>query len=290
MSHSPLALFGLLALLASPAAAQAASSPITPVQRAEQCPADRSPIMILGTYHMANPGLDAVNVEADDVLSARRQRELAELSERLARFRPTKILLEAPYSDRDRYQERYRRYLAGSYQLSRNEIDQIGFRLARRLGMTSVHPIDFPMFMSGPSYDELDFGARRAAPSATPPATPPPARPPEVVEAERRLRESSVADHLAWMNRAEQWRPGHLGYMELFEPEPGNIAIYARTDNLTNWYKRNFRMWANIVRVMERPRDRGLVIVGSGHLGILRQLAQDMPGYCLVEPQAYLEN
>ncbi len=33
-------------------------------------------IMILGTYHMDNPGSDAVNFEADDVLTAKRQREL----------------------------------------------------------------------------------------------------------------------------------------------------------------------------------------------------------------------
>jgi hypothetical protein len=30
------------------------------------CSESSSPIMILGTYHMANPGLDAYNVEADE--------------------------------------------------------------------------------------------------------------------------------------------------------------------------------------------------------------------------------
>ena len=48
-------------------------------------------VMILGTYHMDNPGADAVNFEADDVLSTKRQRELQHLIEQLARFNPTQI-------------------------------------------------------------------------------------------------------------------------------------------------------------------------------------------------------
>lgn len=278
-------LVGLSAALPAPAEAV----PIPPAQRAEQCPAGRSPIMILGTYHMGNPGLDAHNMEADDVLSARRQREIAELNERLAAFGPTKIMLESPYADRDEQQARYKAYLAGTYKLGRNEIDQIGFRLARRLGHASVHPIDYPMFMSGQNYDELDFSVRKPSPPPGAAPAPKPVQPPEIAEAERRLRASTVSDYLAWTNDPGQWRPGHLRYMELFEPEEGNISIYARSDNLVNWYKRNFRMFANIVRTMERPKDRGLLIVGSGHLAILRQLAQDMPGFCLVEPKAYLQ-
>lgn len=273
-------------ITAGSAGSQTPAVSLSAVQRAEQCPADRSPIMLLGTYHMSNPGLDAVNTEADDVLSERRQREIAELSERLARFRPTKIMLESPYADRDEAQARYREYVGGTYQLSRNEIDQIGFRLARQLGHATVYPIDFPMFMSGQSYDELDFSLRPKPAPAAPGSTPAPPR--ELSESERRLRASSVADYLVWLNEPAQWRPNHLGYMGLFEPDPANISIYAKTDNLTNWYQRNFRMWANIVRVTERPRDRALLIVGSGHLGILRQLAQDMKGFCLVEPEAYL--
>src|SRR5579871_793252 len=55
----------------------------------------RATIMILGTYHMNNPRLDDKDAEADDVLSARRQREIADLVEKLARFNPTKIAIEA---------------------------------------------------------------------------------------------------------------------------------------------------------------------------------------------------
>jgi hypothetical protein len=259
----------------------------TPVASAEQCPADRSPIMILGSYHMANPGLDAINIEADDVLSPRRQKEITELVDSLARFRPTKVMIEDDYKS-PIPQQRYEQYLAGTFTLTRNETDQIAYRLAKQAGLKRVTPVDFPMWMSGQTYDELEFRPAPAKPAAS--KAPRPPKPPEAVEAERRLRQSTVAEYLLHINQPQQWHDdNHLRYMDLFEPDLDNVSLYAKVDNLTNWYKRNFRMFANIVRKTERPKDRVFMIVGSGHLAILRGLARDMPGFCLVEPTAYLK-
>jgi hypothetical protein len=40
---------------------------------------------------------------------------------------------------------------------------------------------------------------------------------------------------------------------------------------------------------VEHGKDRVLVLVGSGHLTILRQLASAATYYCLVEPSAHLK-
>jgi len=55
----------------------------------------RPEILVLGTYHMANPGQDVFNMHADSVLSPKRQQEVAQLIEVLKKFRPTKIAVEA---------------------------------------------------------------------------------------------------------------------------------------------------------------------------------------------------
>ena len=52
-------------------------------------------ILVLGTYHMSNPGRDIYNMQADDVLSPKRQQEMAQLIEVLKKFHPTKIAIEA---------------------------------------------------------------------------------------------------------------------------------------------------------------------------------------------------
>src|SRR5438067_12446927 len=98
----------------------------------------RPEILVLGTYHMANPGHDIFNMKTDDVLAPKRQAEIAQLIEVLKRFQPTKIALEAQGDGRPK---EYAEYLAGTHELTRNEIEQIGFRLARKLGHKTVYPV-----------------------------------------------------------------------------------------------------------------------------------------------------
>ena len=248
------------------------------------CGEGRSPIMILGMYHMANPGLDAVNVDADDVLLPRRQAEIQDLVNHLASFRPTKIAVEAPYRS-TAVPDQYRQYVAGTYALTRNETEQIGFRLAKQLGLPGVTPIDFPMFMSGLVYNELDLTPAPDTAKKPAPAAPTPPR--ELSSTEKLLRASTVSAYLLLLNSDSSMKADHAGYLESIRKRSAP-AIYERTDLLTNWYKRNLRMFTNLNREVEHGRDRVLVLVGSGHLTILRQLASGASYYCLVEPSVYL--
>jgi hypothetical protein len=99
----------------------------------------RPEILVLGTYHMSNPGLDDYNTRADDVLSPTRQQEIAQLVQVLKKFHPTKIAVEADVTSKQ-VGQRYSDYLAGKYTLSRDETDQIGYRLAKKLGHQTVYP------------------------------------------------------------------------------------------------------------------------------------------------------
>ncbi len=97
----------LMVVTISAAQAQSAAN-ISP--RETSCSDKSAEIMILGTYHMDNPRLDAKNLEADDVLLPKRQREIAELIEKLGRFSPTKIAIEAAYSDKADWNNRYKKF------------------------------------------------------------------------------------------------------------------------------------------------------------------------------------
>ena len=58
------------------------------------CQQTKAKIMVVGSYHMANPGADVFNIQADDVLSAHRQKEIEDLVAVLLKYKPTKIVLE----------------------------------------------------------------------------------------------------------------------------------------------------------------------------------------------------
>lgn len=252
--------------------------------REVSCDDKSAKIMILGTYHMSNPGLDAKNLDADDVLLPKRQQEITDLVERLARFNPTKITIEGAYSERASWDSRYKKYLAGEYKLGRNEIDQIGFQLAKRLNLPTIYPIDYPMLMSGLKYDEVEF----PKPKPTPASDGTEAKPPVLSEEDQLLRKSTVTEYLVHMNDEKRMLKDHGGYLQMLLPE-NNVSIYANADLVTNWYKRNLRMFANINRITEFPSDRVLLLVGAGHLKILREFALDSPQFCLVEPETYLK-
>jgi hypothetical protein len=234
---------------------------------------------------MSNPGLDSTNLQADDVLSLRRQEEIADVIEHLARFAPTKIAIEAPY--RDTWSAAaYGKYLQGQYTLGRNETEQIAFRLARRLNLPTIHPVDYPMFMSGLTPSEIE----EPKPSLdAKPRTSSPAKEQPLSEEDLLLRKSTVREYLLHLNDPSMIRKGQAQYMKMLLPDKSSVAIYARTDLVTNWYKRNLRILTNLNRVTEIGGDRVLLVIGSGHLAILRQLASDSEYFCLADPQGYLQ-
>ena len=62
---------------------------------------------------------------------------------------------------------------------------------------------------------------------------------------------------------------------------------YIGADLLTKWYERNIRIFNNIQR-LAGPGDRIILIIGSGHAPILRELIDSDPELVLVDPLPYL--
>src|SRR5690348_16468354 len=65
----------------------------------------------------------------------------AEVIAVLRKFNPTKIAVESDVYDK-RMAKRYEDYLAGKHELTNNEIEQLGFRLAKELGHKTVYGAD----------------------------------------------------------------------------------------------------------------------------------------------------
>jgi hypothetical protein len=230
--------------------------------------ASRSEILVLGTYHMANPGHDIHNMQADDVLAPKRQQEIAQLIEVLKKFHPTKIAIESVGNYRVK---QYSDYVAGQYTLSSNEIEQIGFRLAKELGHHTIYPVDedgdFPWEPLvnyakanglGEKFDAIE--ARNAA---------------QVKDDDNFLRSHAVLETLQYMNSDSMAARGIASYYA-YVPY-GDRFDYAGPNLLAAFYQRNIRIYHNIVKLIESPSDRILVIYGAGHLGWLQQDVSNDP-------------
>jgi hypothetical protein len=256
MKRSFLTLALVLAAIC-PAVAQKSSSerPATPA---------RAEILVLGVYHMASPGQDIFNMQADDVLAPKRQAEIAQVIATLKEFHPTKIAVERDAGD-TRISKDYADYLAGKHELTRNEIEQIGFRLAKELGHKTVYPVDadgeFPYqrlvnyAKASDRSKELDaimaeFGGMVKAQGAY-------------------LASQTVLETLLYMD-SDTRIAQELGlYHQLAHfGEPGD---WAGADLVSDWVRRNMRIYSNVVRLADSANERILVIFGSGHLGWLQR-------------------
>jgi hypothetical protein len=226
-------------------------------------PGARAEVLVLGVYHMSNPGRDIFNTKADDVLAPKRQAEIAHLVQVLKKFRPTKIAVEEEVGD-DRSPKAYAEYLAGKHELTRNETEQIGFRIAKELGHKTIYPTDvsaeFP-FQRVQSYAKASGRAKELEALM--------AETGNMVKAQTQyLASHTVLETLLYMNAdgkvAEDvgfyYRQAHLG-------EAGD---WAGADLVADWFRRNMRIYSNITQLVDSPAERVLVIYGAGHLGWLR--------------------
>lgn len=253
---------------------------------AEPAPID---VMVVGTYHMDNPGLDLANMKADDVLKPQRQKELEALSAALAEFRPTKIVVERIARTPALLDHRYAEFTPADLTKNRDERYQVAYRLAHRLGQKQVYAIDEDPGDGEPDYfpfDKVIAWARANGAEGRLNAALEEVKA-EVAKTSALQSKGSISDVLVELNRpakdesAQAWHYRVLAYGDT-EKQPG-------ADLNAMWYLRNAKIFAKLMTVAE-PGDRVLVVYGSGHNYWLRHFAKTTPGFQNVDPTPYFEN
>lgn len=253
-----------------------------PALNAQQPVQRKAKVMVLGTYHFDNPNRDYVKTNVDNHLSEKRQKEIAEVAELLAGFKPTKIALEA-VDGVSKVQQHFLDYIRGDYKLTADERDQIGLRLAKQLGLKRVYAIDYQQDM------DLDTVVAAAQKSKNESFLELFQKTIGVYQSlQARMPSLTVRQALGIYNGPEEIVRGRKLYLAMagVSSEPGK---FEGADALAGWYQRNFRIYTNLVRVVDSPDDRVLVIYGAGHLGTLCEIIEASPNLELVSAFDYLK-
>jgi hypothetical protein len=247
------------------------------------CPPGATPLLVLGSFHMEGSDQDAVKAKPDDMTTPRRQREIEDLARRLAAFRPTRVAVESSRIS-TYWNDRYAKWRKDRGALGGNEIEQVGFRVADAAGLEALSPVDYPMWMDGTTAVDRHEPPPRLESAAAPTAAPSPllaGLEAQVAADLERLANSSVADYLVYLNSPARAVLNHR-WDVLSNLAPGaGTSMYETTDYATNWYKRNLRIYTNLVDI-SGPGERVLLLIGAGHSHLLGQLAADDPRFCVV--------
>ena len=249
--------------------------------------------MVLGVFHFSNPQADSYKPKFKfNILEENRQSELDTLLAKIAKYKPTKILIERPRIKLDSIiNERYKNYINGSFDINdkTGEVYQIGFKLAKKLGHEKIYCSDasadwFGVELDWDNYDEDAYLKSKG----------------QYEKSNRydynsfyELNDSSktiqtLTKHLISKNKPEQRLKDHQAYLTSTVLE-GAGDNYVGADAVAKWYRRNLRIFANAYDITDfNEEDRLLLIYGSGHVWQLRQLFTDSPDFDYVEVNEYL--
>lgn len=226
----------------------------------------KAKIMVVGSYHMANPGADVFNMQADDVLSVHRQKEMEELVSLLLKYKPTKIVLEVSSSIDSLYNDRFQAYVNGSHKLTANEAQQLGFRLAKYSDHKKVFCVDeegkfdfdavmqFAMKSGQGQYVQSMMGVIQN----------------HIANENKLLLESTLSQYFKHLNSPENQEMGLDWYMKLLNIADGKS--FSGPELVTDVYERNLKIMSNIFRITNNPDDRILVIYGNGHTAFFKSI------------------
>lgn len=264
-------------------------------------------IMLLGVFHFQDRGRDRHKPQHGfDVLSDRRQREVVDLVEQLAAFQATKIAIERTQDHQKQIDQDYQAYLRGEFQLSSDEIHQLGFRLGKGLGHQRIYcvnawdryynpPLDCELYLQTHSFQETDallaphspeqYACEHGQEQLLSQWWPRYQQQAKIWDAQ--MNQKSLREILLNANTEKNLLRSHGIYLvDRFKIGKGHQ--YPGPDWITAWYNRNLRIFANLQRITLLPDERILLIIGSGHVPILRHCVLASPEYALAEVHEYL--
>lgn len=225
-------------------------------------------IFILGTDHFSDQDNgDMFRTNKKDMLLVSRQNEIKEVITSFKKFEPSKVALEVPQESEGALNDKYVSYLNGDYQLTINEIDQIGFRLAKECKIKQVYAVDWNKNQKdipdlGKWKDNDDFKAVTKIGEEL------------LEEANTYLQKHSLKDFLLWLNDTYNVLRNQELYMRL--ALVGNTSSPdGATWTAKYWYYRNILIYKNLVNMIDSNEERIFVLYGSGHLHLLLQFLRE---------------
>ncbi|WP_214728251.1 DUF5694 domain-containing protein [Exiguobacterium sp. s168] len=220
-------------------------------------------ILLMGMFHLDRPANgDLIRPVIFDVASERRQQEIQEVVARLNVFRPTGVALETSPERMSDLQHTYENYQSES-DLTDNERQQIGFRLAQMVGLADLHGVDWNETVPGvpdlgivrshhPEAFETIFAAEMK----------------RIEQLEHAMEQLSFSEWLDQLHTEETIAASARIYDQIERLESGRIWIEGY------WHVRNQKI-ANHLLQLAQANERIVCLYGAAHLPLLRQYLND---------------
>jgi hypothetical protein len=241
-------------------------------------------VLLVGTFHFDNPGLDVAKFKDADILSPKRQAEVEEVVRLLKVFSPDKIFIEAIPSRQLQIDSSFAAYKIGKRKLGASEVDQLGFRLAKLLGLSTLYGVDY--HEAEFPFDSLMKSAMEAGQTDITDAVQKTIEEVQISFNEA-LQKSTIKEMLLRENSKELMNLQHEFYFKLLAA--GRFGNHVGSYLVSEWWRRNMVIYENILKQVNEGDKKIMVIFGSGHTAILGEIMKYNPEIKLVTVSEVLQ-
>lgn len=247
------------------------------------CSAQSKPaeLLLIGTFHFDNPGLDVSKLNTLDVLGPKVQTDLEILTNRLAAFKPDKMFVEWPADDQKSLDALYTAYLNSTFTTytqtkypksantfyAKNEIFQLAFRTARKAGLTKLYAIDYKKTQF--PYDSV-MQAMQSAHQETLLQN---------VQAYVKKYETSMNKKLTTLTLPQilldENTKASIDFNKGFYLDKlnraGSINNFNGSFLVSEWYRRNLYMYSIVQKTVQPTDSKVIILAGAGHTAMMRE-------------------
>lgn len=251
----------------------------------------KTDVLTIGTFHFEfyNRDVQKTNKKDQiDILDKKYQAEIEDIVRQIVNFKPTIIAIEQDPENQSKIDSLYNRYRNGQYTLSRAEEQQIGFRVAKKLGLQKLYCVNdwgknYKNIDSLLDNDTIALKNFRNYFYKNPDSS-------KTYITKDIFKEKGIKAELRMLN-SEQHQQNDLGnyLIGMFKYQPTDNNFWG-ADFVTGWwFNRNLRIYRNIQSIRTDPKDKILVIFGAGHMNLLNLFFKVSPEYNLVQASDYFK-
>lgn len=248
-------------------------------------------VLTLGTFHFAFHNRDVKKIEKNnqiDVLDKKYQDEIRTIVQKISKFKPTVIAIEVDPALQNKIDSLYNCYLKGNYELNREEYQQIGFRIAKKLNLKKLYCVNdwghhYKNIDSLLANDTIvqkkftDFFYKNPDTSL-------------IHYSKDIFKTKGIIAQLKELNNPKNLKKDLGNYLVgTFKYETENNSFFGVDFTTGWWFNRNLKIFRNIQKINTNASDKILVIYGAGHMNLLNIFFNSSPEYKLQRVNKYLK-
>ncbi|WEK18155.1 MAG: DUF5694 domain-containing protein [Candidatus Pedobacter colombiensis] len=250
-------------------------------------------VYLLGTFHF-----NQVDTLTYDVNDEKHQESIKQLATKVVNLKPDKVFVERmpEWEYKNKMDSSYQEYRKGNLRKLRNEIWQVGARIAVALNHPHIFQCDHPgmygvyyqkLVNYAKAHNEQDKLAKKNGLGMTIPLT-------TLMKSDSVRKSVDLLEYLRWLNSARVQQTSHAHYINVY-PQIGNTNVFSNesdyflgADLTIDWYRRNILIYSKILAQLDYKENAIFLIIGNDHISIIKQLFKDNPYFNVVETEKWL--